>query len=376
MPVSQPPSVAADTIFALLTSSRLTPYLSESQGDEAKALELYAWNVDMAAACLETMAYVEVMLRNAIDRELALYAREESRGIPWFMVPSITGASHAAITLSVEQTRGRLRGLSPHRDSRNQIIAGLSFGFWSQLFGSGHEELWRAALSKALPGADRNLRKSVSAKLERLRPFRNRLAHHDSLLNQDIMFHLEEMLSLVEWIDPDARRWLEPRERVTEVYARRPVTPLDTLILPAADAWGLYESHAVYICPPRRNFRPFEYVAFYADKEIKPKIAKLRYHRDNVEWSPAEATRLASLTGDSHRFDRKIGAAISASRAMGWTEGRYQIFLLTNTGDPTTITLPSAIPHNRTGRGKGFVRRHRYSSHHSLQSATSTDDLA
>lgn len=375
MSVSHQQAAPVDAIAALLTASRLAPYLRESEGDDPKALELYAWNVEMAAACLETMAYVEVMLRNAIDRELALYAREETRKIPWFMIPTITGASHTAITRSVEETRGRLRGLSAHRDSRDQIIAGLSFGFWPQLFGSNHEDLWRSSLSKALPGADRNLRKSVSAKLDRLRPFRNRLAHHDSLLTQDIMFHLEEMLTLVEWINPDARRWLEAHERVTEVYRRRPVTPLDTLIVPATDAWGLYESHGVYVCPPRRNFRPFEYLAFYADKEIKPRIAKLRYHRDNVEWSAAEAARLAALTGDAHKPDRKIAAAIIASRTLGWSEGRYQIFLLTGAKDPATITLPAAIPHNHAGKGKGFVQRHRYSSHHSLQSATSTDDL-
>lgn len=330
----------------------------------------------MAAACLETMAYAEVMLRNAIDRELALYAREETRKIPWFMIPTITGASHSSITRSIEEARARLRGLSPHKDSRNQIIAGLSFGFWPQLFGANHEDLWRAALSKALPGADRNLRKSVAGKLERLRPFRNRLAHHDSLLNQDIMFHLDAMLTLVEWISPDARSWLEAHERVTDVYRRRPVTPLDTLIVPATNAWGLYQSHGVYVCPPGRNFRSFDYMAFYADREIKPRIAKLRYHRDNVDWSAGEATRLAALTGEAHKFDRKIGAVITASKALGWSEGRYQVFLLAGDNDPATIALPGPIPHNHKGKGKGFVQRHRYSSHHSLQSATSTDDLA
>lgn len=375
MPASPLTPTADAAIVNLLTPSRLAPYLHESQGDESKALQLYAWNASMAAACMETLAYVEVMLRNAVDRELALYAREDTRRIPWFMIPTITGSSHASITRSVDETRARLRGLSPHRDSRDQIIAGLSFGFWPQLFGPKHEDLWRAALNKAIPGADRHLRKSVSAKLDRLRPFRNRLAHHDSLLAQDIMFHLEEMLTLVEWIEPDARRWLEKRERVSAVYRTRPVTPLDTLVVPAAAAWGLYQSDGVYVCPPKRNFRPFDYIAFYADKQIKPKIAELRYHRDNVEWSAVEAARLTALSGPAHRFDRQIGAAITASRSAGWTEGRYQIFLLSKDTDPATITLPSPIPHTHSGKGKGFVRRHRYTSHHSLRSATTTDDL-
>ncbi|MDH3050081.1 hypothetical protein QEN42_09365, partial [Gordonia alkanivorans] len=372
-PLRRAPLNAA--IIDLLTATRLAPYLLESQGDEALALELYAWNAAMAAACMETLAYVEVMLRNAVDRELSIHAREATRKIPWFMIPSITGASQASITRSIDETRARLRGLSEHRDSRDQIIAGLSFGFWPQLFGPKHEDLWRAALNRALPGADRNLRKSVSAKLDRIRPFRNRLAHHDSLLTQDIMFHLQEMLTLVEWINPDARRWVEAHERVSAVYKKRPVTPLDTLVVPATNAWPLYLSLGIYICPPTRNFRPFEYLAFYTDGEVKPKVARLRHHRDNVEWSTAEAARLTALAGPTHKFDRQIGAAIAACRRDGWTEGRYQIFMLSKAEDPTTITLTAPIPHTQTGRGQGFVRRHRYISHHSLQTATTTDDL-
>ncbi|WP_218775695.1 hypothetical protein [Rhodococcus sp. 1163] len=264
-----------DELVALLTAERLDPYLKESNGDTDLALELYAWNTAISAACMEVVAYVEVMLRNAIDRELHKYAEEDRRKIPWFMTPYVTGTSYDAITTSVEATRLRLRNISHGRDSRGQIIAGLSFGFWTQLFGPKHEDLWRAALSAALPGTAAGRRKNVMTLLERLRPFRNRLAHHDSLLAQDVLFQLEEMLTLTEWISPSARAWLVQRERVTNLYRDRPVTPLDTLVVPATSAWALYENSSIYICPPGRNFRPIDYIAFYADKEIKPAISKV-----------------------------------------------------------------------------------------------------
>ncbi len=76
-------------------------------------------------------------------------------------------------------------------------------------------------------------RKNVIVALERTRKFRNRLAHHDSLLAQDILLELDTMLSLVEWIDPDARIWLDGIQRVTKVYTERPVAPVDTLVVPA-----------------------------------------------------------------------------------------------------------------------------------------------
>lgn len=369
------PAATHDELVSLFTPERLAPYLHESDGDIDLALQLYAWSAAITAASMEVVAYIEVMLRNAVDRELSRYANEPQRKIPWFMVPSITGGSHEAITKSVEVARSRLRALSPHRDSRGQIIASLSFGFWTELFGSKHEDLWRSALSDALPGTPAGRRKNVMAKLERLRPFRNRLAHHDSLLSQDILFQLEEMLTLAEWISPAARTWLESQEKVSALYRERPVTPIDTLVVPAADAWGLYNSAGIYVCPAGRNFRPSKYLAFYADKEIKPAIAKILYHRDNVEWSSAEAARLSALTGDAHRHDRKIGAAITASRAAGWTDGRYQIFLLSRAGNPSHIELKGAIPHLLTGRGSAFVQRHRYVSHHSLQSAADTSEI-
>jgi len=39
------------------------------------------------------------------------------------------------------------------------------------------------------------------------------------------------------------------------------------------------------------------------------------------------------------------------------------------------IVLPHKIPHNESGRGSGFVRQHRYTSLHRLQSAATTADL-
>ncbi|WP_223885328.1 hypothetical protein [Nocardia colli] len=119
-----------------------------------------------------------------------------------------------------------------------------------------------------------------------------------------------------------------------------------------------------------------KYIAFYADKEIKPAVARILHHRDNVEWSSAEATRLSGLTGDSHRNDRKIGAAINASLASPtWSDGRYQVFILSSTGHPGHIELKAAIPHLPCGRGRAFVQRHRYVSHHALQSAKDTSSL-
>ena len=42
-------------------------------------------------------------------------------------------------------------------------------------------------------------------------------------------------------------------------------------------AWSMYEGLEVYRCQPDRSFhKTAEYLAFYADREIKPRIAKIK----------------------------------------------------------------------------------------------------
>jgi hypothetical protein len=58
--------------------------------------------------------------------------------------------------------------------------------------------------------------------MSKLVPFRNRLAHHETIMGRPIDTHYEEMLTLVGLIDPAARVWTEQISRVREVLDTRP----------------------------------------------------------------------------------------------------------------------------------------------------------
>jgi len=60
-------------------------------------------------------------------------------------------------------------------------------------------------------------RKDVSIRMRRVQRFRNRIAHHDSLLDQDVPALVEDMLEIAGWIDPDARAWLEAQTGAAEI---------------------------------------------------------------------------------------------------------------------------------------------------------------
>jgi hypothetical protein len=67
-----------ETIRAYLGSPRLAPYMSACQDDVGLAVELYEWNLQLAAAVQEIMMLLEVAVRNAIDEQLK----------PWNVAPS------------------------------------------------------------------------------------------------------------------------------------------------------------------------------------------------------------------------------------------------------------------------------------------------
>lgn len=106
------------------------------------------------------------------------------------------------------------------KKSRGRVVAALPFGFWKGLFGGRYEELWRQELRHAFPNAKE--RKSITTSIEPVGRFRNRLAHHDSILHQDIAMRHQEMLTIAEYIDEDARSWMETNSDVPRLLQQRP----------------------------------------------------------------------------------------------------------------------------------------------------------
>lgn len=173
-----------------ISDPRFAPYLREAGGDERAALELYTWSTRMTSAAYELVAHVEVFMRNAIDRALAQRYRDEACGIPWLLrEPPLDAEAMRRVT----DVRDRLR--AQHRESRHQIVAGLSFGFWSGMLGAKYEEEWRLSLRHAFPGGN-GTRKEAAVLVEAIRKFRNRLAHHDSVLGLDIPFEVQRVHAL------------------------------------------------------------------------------------------------------------------------------------------------------------------------------------
>ncbi|WP_232519718.1 hypothetical protein [Actinosynnema pretiosum] len=357
--------VDESVVWGLLSEARMAPYFANAGNDQGKALELYEWSARISSAAFEVVGHVEVLLRNALDRCLREHYREDVRGIPWFLLPTPGGEN---VETAVTAVRERLRRAG--QESRHQIVAGVNFGFWSGLLGTKYEDLWRQSLRRAFPNSS-GKRKDVAVAVERVRKFRNRIAHHDSLMNVDVPFEIRNVLALASCIDVNAGRWLDRCGGVMDVYRKKPVVLADTVVVPAKQAWPFYAGCAAYVCDAGRFFRPIERLAFYADREIKAEVPAVLHRRDDVEWTEREAARLRA-SGD--RDDRKIATVIEKS-LEDRPGGRCQVFLLTTSGHPDHRELSAPLPHDGAGRGSAFVQRQRYVSLHALETATTTADL-
>jgi len=200
-----------------LTDARFAPYLTAAAGDHERAVQLYVWNARISAGIFETLHHVEVLLRNAIDSQFPPVNARDSPQNTWLADPTIlSDESRKRVTETIARiARDR------KQPTRGRVVAGLSFGFWRALFDKRYHQLWVSHLHKAFPAGSGD-RAEVAALMSNLVPFRNRLAHHETILLRPIRAHYDEMLRLSALIDPHARSWIESVSRVDEILGDQP----------------------------------------------------------------------------------------------------------------------------------------------------------
>ncbi len=201
---------------AWLSAARFEPFLTEADGDHGRAVALYNWHAKITTACFETVHHFEVLIRNAIDSTLGEGQPAEPIKDTWLMDFDILqpdGVKQVIVAVErLEHGKGITRG---------RVVAGVSFGFWAGLFGKRYEELWRQHLREVFSHGSVT-RRDLTERMRLLQRFRNRVAHHDCLLSQDIRARTDDMLMIAGWIDPSAEEWLRNHSRVHTLLAVNP----------------------------------------------------------------------------------------------------------------------------------------------------------
>lgn len=216
-----------------LSSPRLSRYLQGTQQDYYKAEQLYKANLRISKAFHPVMGILEVALRNQINHVLSHYFNDQE----WIINQKIGFMSHSSLryfnsrtgswetndSLKAEvkkaETRIKKNGSSA---TSGKVIAEMTFGFWTQLFDRTHYKNLAGRpiqIFANLPAG--HGRKEVSDLLNKIRLFRNRIAHNEPICFKQAAIDFDEteqvhafVFDILRWIDTDLENWTQDMDEI------------------------------------------------------------------------------------------------------------------------------------------------------------------
>jgi hypothetical protein len=204
-----------DALKASLSTARFETYLNKAGRNEAFAFALYLYNARLAKAFLFPLNVLEVTIRNAIDESLvAIYGADWPRA-PAFVTGVLSEDGRRALTKAFE----RAGAMAP----KDQIVATLTFDFWSNFFKPEYGDFWRTRLRIVLPHLPAGeTRKTVQQAVKEINRFRNRIAHHEPILDLNAGDVMARIKDLVGYRCPRTLDWMRHHTTVNTVLRTRP----------------------------------------------------------------------------------------------------------------------------------------------------------
>lgn len=195
-----------------LSAPRLNKYETWVEGDQDQAISLYTLNVTISEALYTPLHILEITLRNAIhDRMTSLH------GEAWFANTEII--DHRFQKQKIADVLKKFGGEA----SDGKIVAELTFGFWTALFGKHYASLWGQDLRPIFDASKPLQRKEIAKRLNDIRTLRNRIAHHEPIVQFNLQINYEQICELIGWMSPAALSWCHHHCRFPSVHPDQPV---------------------------------------------------------------------------------------------------------------------------------------------------------
>lgn len=195
----------------IISEGRFSPYLRETGGVHLRALKLYRWNMLISAAFLFPIGATEVTLRNAIVDAVRLVYGEDSLFSNRFLE-------------SIPDNSRLPRAIQQYNDL-DTVVTKLNLQFWGKMLGPPHDtNIWQAHFETVFPYAPTSASiVDLCSKVEKLRYFRNDVAHHEPIwLQRDLVAELNRMDSIVRWRSPVKADWMKKTHGVFKLLAEDP----------------------------------------------------------------------------------------------------------------------------------------------------------
>jgi hypothetical protein len=191
---------------------RFGRYVEWAGGDRSRALELYILNTRLSEALYVPLQMLEVVLRNRIHAIMT-----EARHEQWFMDEEFLMVGHQKEQLNKALAEFNDDGKEP---TAGRVVAAVTFGFWTSMVSPAYEQLWQTTLHRiARRENGKGLRrKDFAAPLAPIRTLRNRIAHHEPILQWNLPKYHASMLTLTGWLSPAAAELSRTTSRFDLVY--------------------------------------------------------------------------------------------------------------------------------------------------------------
>lgn len=202
-------------IRASISEPRFATYLTKGGNHEEYAMALYLYNARVAKAFLYPLNVAEVTLRNAVNGILI-----GKFGPAWhqdavFRNQILTADGLATLDKAIQRA-----GANAPLD---QIVATLTFDFWSNLFRSDYGALWRTTVNIAFPNLKHGeTRQEIQNLVRPINVFRNRVAHHEPVLDLNVTDIYAKIARLIELRCTETATWMKHHSTFSSVVRSRP----------------------------------------------------------------------------------------------------------------------------------------------------------
>lgn len=194
---------------------RLAPYYALAGGNKEQGLKLYAWNSALSQALYTPLQALEVTLRNGIGAKL-----QATYGAQWYELNPGPALHYPLPDMLLKSgTELGKRGIVA---DHGRVVAELNWGFWTGILAKRYEPLWRSDLRSVFHSVGPLTRDKVFLPLDDLRRLRNRIAHHEPILNRNIAADHAAIVDLIRLISPTTADWVDDQSQVAAILAAKP----------------------------------------------------------------------------------------------------------------------------------------------------------
>ncbi len=207
-------------IIRAVHDDRIDRFLPAAAGSREDAFRLYLWNCALCEAFYLPMHFAEISVRNAIHEHLTNRLTHK-----WFENQAFINTLDHRRRQDLEELLEAERRRHGDKLTCHHLVSELSFGFWQHLLTKRFDRfVWARGLQTAFPNLPESIgRQEVHDRVEVIRKWRNRIAHHKPIFDRGPSARYQDILQLIRWVCIDVADWVTSASQVSSAVALRPV---------------------------------------------------------------------------------------------------------------------------------------------------------